>query len=122
MSSIAGFIPLPDAPSYGASKAAVLQYGLALRTALRGSGVKLSVICPGFVTTPMTAREVGWKPLEMSAERAAMIISRGLEGNKALITFPRLFGFATWVGGLLPEHLRNITQKAFRFKIDHAEK
>ncbi|WP_146751211.1 SDR family NAD(P)-dependent oxidoreductase, partial [Pseudomonas aeruginosa] len=54
VSSLAGFIPLPDAPSYGASKAAVLRYGLALRTALRGSGVKLSVICPGFVTTPMT--------------------------------------------------------------------
>ena len=49
VSSLAGFIPLPDAPSYGASKAAVLRYGLALRTALRGSGVKLSVICPGFV-------------------------------------------------------------------------
>jgi short-subunit dehydrogenase len=118
VSSLAGFIPLPDAPSYGASKAAVLRYGLALRTALKGSGVKLSVICPGFVTTPMTAREKGWKPFEMSAERAAALIIKGLDLDSAVIAFPRFLAFATWIGGLLPEGLRNITERAFRFKID----
>jgi short-subunit dehydrogenase len=121
MSSIAGFIPLPDAPSYGASKAAVLSYGLALRTGLRASGVKLSVICPGFVTTAMTAQEHGWKPFEMSAERAAAIIEGGLERNKAVIAFPRLLAFATWIGGVLPERMRNITERAFRFKVDYAD-
>ena len=118
VSSLAGFIPLPDAPSYGASKAAVLRYGLALRTALRGSGVKLSVICPGFVTTPMTARETGWKPFEMPAERAARLIMRGLKQDKAIIAFPAFLTFLTWMGGLLPERVRNITERAFRFKVN----
>jgi short-subunit dehydrogenase len=121
VSSIAGFIPLPDAPSYGASKAAILRYGLALRTALRGSGVKLSVICPGFVTTPMTARETGWKPFEMPAERAARLIMRGLRQDKAIIAFPAFLAFLTWMGGLLPEHVRNITERAFRFKVNDSE-
>jgi short-subunit dehydrogenase len=121
MSSIAGFIPLPDAPSYGASKAAVLRYGLALRTALRGSGVKLSVICPGFITTAMTAQEYGWKPFEMSAERAAVIIADGLDRNRAVIAFPRFLAFATWIGGLLPERVRNVTERAFRFKVGRAD-
>lgn len=117
VSSIAGFMPLPDAPSYSASKAAVLRYGLALRTALRDSGVKASVVCPGFVTTPMTAQESGRKPFEMSAERAATIIVKGLSKNKGLIAFPRFFAFATWLGGLLPEQIRNVTERPFRFKV-----
>ena len=121
VSSIAGFIPLPDAPSYAASKAAVLRYGLALRTALRGSGVKLNVICPGYVTTAMTAQEHGWKPFEMSAERAAVIIAEGLNRDKAVIAFPRFMAFITWIGGLLPERVRGVTERAFRFKVDHGE-
>ena len=118
MSSIAGFIPLPDAPTYGATKAAVLRYGLALRTALRGTGVKVSVICPGFVTTQMTNQEKGWKPFEMPADRAALLIAQGLNRDKAIIAFPRIFAFFTWLGGLLPERLRNVTERAFRFKVD----
>ena len=117
VSSIAGFIPLPDAPSYGASKAAILSYGLGLRTALQGSGVKLSVICPGFVTTPMTAQERGWRPFEMPAEHAALLIVQGLNRDKAIIAFPRILAFFTWLGGLLPERVRNVTERAFRFKI-----
>src|SRR5262249_1615308 len=75
--ALAGFIPLPDAPSYCASKSAVLSYGLALRSLLRPHGIGVSVICPGYVTTPMTQQESGWKPFEMSAERAAALICRG---------------------------------------------
>jgi short-subunit dehydrogenase len=118
VSSLAGFIPLPDAPSYAASKAAVLSYGLALRTALLGTGIKLSVICPGYVTTPMTAQEKGWRPFEMPAERAALLIEEGLVRNKAIIAFPRFLAFATRIGGLLPEPIRNFTGQWFRFRVE----
>ncbi len=47
--SLAGFVPLADSPSYCASKSAVLAYGLALRDALEPRGIKVSVVCPGFV-------------------------------------------------------------------------
>jgi short-subunit dehydrogenase len=121
ISSIAGFIPLPDSPTYSASKAAVLNYGLALRSLLQGKGVKVSVICPGYVSTPMTAQTSGAKPFEMPPEQAAEIILRGLERNKAVITFPRLFSFLTRVGGLLPVRLRDWTSKPFRFNVRNRE-
>ena len=57
VSSLTGFTPLPDAPSYGASKAAVLNFGLALRSLVHERGVKVNVICPGYVLTRMTAQD-----------------------------------------------------------------
>ena len=51
VSSIAGFIPLPDAPSYAASKAAMLSYGLGLRSQLYDKEIKVNVVCPGHVST-----------------------------------------------------------------------
>ena len=53
MSSLAGFRGLPNAPAYCASKAAVRVYGEGLRARLRPHGIKVSVICPGFVATPL---------------------------------------------------------------------
>jgi short-subunit dehydrogenase len=120
LSSIAAFVPLPDAPTYAASKAAVLSYGLALRSALYDMGVKVNVICPGYVSTPMTAQEHGWKPFEMTPERAAALIRRGLERDRSIITFPRFFSLMTRIGGLLPEKVRRCTSRPFRFQVtDH---
>lgn len=81
VSSIAAFVPLPDSPSYCASKSAVLSYGLALRTLLRPRGIGVSVICPGYVTTPMMRQELGPKPFKMPPEKAADLIVRGLARN-----------------------------------------
>jgi len=63
ISSIAALAPLPDAAAYSASKAALLAYGLAKRERLRADGIKVNVVCPGFVTTPMAGHHLGWKPL-----------------------------------------------------------
>ena len=109
MSSIAGFVPLPQLPSYSASKAAVLSYGLALRASLRLHGVAVSAICPGFVATPMTRQICGWTPFQISADDAARRIYRGIERNSAIITFPWYFAWAMRVGGILPDVLRRYT-------------
>jgi short-subunit dehydrogenase len=115
--SIAGFVPLPDAPSYGASKAAALSYGLALRGLLAAHGVRVSVICPGYVRTPMMAQEAGPKPGAIEPAAAARLIARGLERDKPVIAFPFLFSLMTRIGGLLPDRLRRRTQEPYRFTV-----
>lgn len=121
LSSIGGFLPMPDAPTYSASKAAVLNYGLSLRSLIRDKGIMVSVICPGYVATPMTAQKSGRKPFEISPAQAAELIVRGLERDKPIITFPRFFSAVTRIGGLLPERLREWTSKPFRFKVRNRE-
>jgi short-subunit dehydrogenase len=117
ISSLAGLIPLRDAPSYCASKSAVLAYGLSLRDMLRAHGIGVSVICPGYVTTPMSQREIADKPFEMPPERAADIVLRGLKRDKAVIAFPFWLALATRIGGLLPDWLRERVTRASRFRV-----
>jgi short-subunit dehydrogenase len=117
VSSIAGFIPLPDSPSYCASKAAVLMYGRALRHMLAPHGIGVSVICPGYIDTPMMLRESGLKPFNMAPGEAADLICRGVDRNRALIAFPFFFALVTRIGGLLPDYLRRWTMRSFRFTV-----
>lgn len=103
MSSLAAFRGFPGSPTYCASKAMVRIWGEGLRPELAPSGVQVSVICPGFVTTRMTAVNKFHMPLLMSAERAAAIIKDGLARNKARIAFPwRLYALVRLLAALPP--------------------
>lgn len=102
VSSIAGYRGMPGAPAYSASKAAALAYGEALRGDLKREGIGVSVICPGFVKTPMTDLNPFPMPFLMPAEKAARIIRRGLIRNRALITFPWPMRLAAWWMRVLP--------------------
>ena len=53
LASIAGTIPVPVLPVYGAAKAAVISFTHSLNAAHDGDGVRATAICPGFVATPM---------------------------------------------------------------------
>jgi short-subunit dehydrogenase len=97
MSSLAGFRSFPNAPAYCSSKAAVRFLGESLRPRLAASGIVVSVICPGFVATPMTADNRFPMPLLTSPERAAALIERGLARGRARIAFP----LATYLGARL---------------------
>jgi NAD(P)-dependent dehydrogenase (short-subunit alcohol dehydrogenase family) len=88
ISSLSAYAPLPDAPAYSASKAAILTFGLALRHSLRRDGIRVNVVCPGFVTTPMSQSFRGWKPFEIGADEAARRIERGLVRDAGTIAFP----------------------------------
>ncbi len=105
MSSAAGFRGFPGAPSYSASKAAIRIYGEALRGMLDRDGIGVSVICPGFVRSRITAANKFRMPLLMDADRAAAIIRRGLARNKARIAFPWPTYFVSWLTGSLPPGL-----------------
>lgn len=102
VSSLAGFVGLPQAPAYAASKAWIRVYGEALRGAVAAQGIGVSVICPGFVTTPMIAGNSRPMPFVMPADRAAGIILRGLAANRARIAFPRPMAAAMWLLCALP--------------------
>ena len=103
MASLAGFRGFPGAPAYCASKAAVRVWGEALRGSLHAKGVRVSVICPGYVRTPMTDVNDFPMPLLMSAERAATLIRRGLKRDRARIVFPlRLYWAVRLIASLPP--------------------
>lgn len=103
MSSLAALRGMPGAPAYSAGKAAVKVYGEALRGWLAPEGIQISVICPGFVVSRMTAQNKFPMPFLMSAEKAARRIICGLENNQPLIAFPRTMYWALRIIGLLPE-------------------
>lgn len=88
MSSLASFRGFPSAPAYCASKAAVRLYGEALRGRLARHGIVVSVICPGFVRTPMTSANPFAMPLIMTPARAAALIRRRLARRRARVAFP----------------------------------
>jgi NADP-dependent 3-hydroxy acid dehydrogenase YdfG len=117
LSSIAAFAPVADAPSYAASKSAVMNYGLSLRALLASYGIGVSVIASGYVDTPMMHRESGKKPSVVNAEKAAAMMARGIARNRPLVVFPFVFGWATRLSGMLPDRMRRWIQRSFRFTV-----
>ena len=88
MSSLAGYRGLPKSAGYCASRAATLALAEALREDCRAKGVKIQAITPGFVKTPMTAKNTFPMPFLIEPEVAAERIMGGLNGNRFEITFP----------------------------------
>jgi short-subunit dehydrogenase len=102
VSSLAAYFGLPITPVYCASKAALKAYGEAMRSWLAPQGIAVNVVLPGFVRTPMGDATAGPKPWRMSPERAATLIRRGLEHNRARIAFPRTLACGMWWLSALP--------------------
>ncbi len=104
VSSLAGFRALGGPAAYAASKAFARLYGEALRGRLAGRGVGVTVICPGFVDTPMidaaTRQRLTAPPVP--ADQAARIIRRGLAANAARISFPAGMARQVWWLALAP--------------------
>jgi short-subunit dehydrogenase len=105
MSSLASFRGFPGAPAYCASKAALRVWGEGLRGDLIKSGIVVSVICPGFIVSPMTAGNPFPMPMLMGADQAAGIIRRGLARGSARIAFPLPVYAGAWLLGTLPPAL-----------------
>lgn len=113
VASLAALHPHGDMPSYSASKAGLRAWGTSLRQWLRPRGIPVSIICPGFVTSPMSARHSGLKPFEISADDAARRIVRGLSRGRPLITFPWQLAFMIWLGQRLPPRLSDLAARGF---------
>jgi len=116
-SSLAAFASHPDWPAYCASKAGLLVYATSLRERLRGSGVRINTICPGWVTAPINDPFLMWRPMEMKPEAAAKVIARGLARDRAVIAFPQPLAFSSrHIMPLLPQILHRLGYKAFKAK------
>jgi short-subunit dehydrogenase len=115
VSSLAAYRGMPVTPVYCASKAAVKAYGEALRGWLAVDGIKVSVICPGFVESDMSSSFPGDKPMMISADKAAAIIIRGLQKNSARISFPFPLNLGMWFLALLPASVSDWIMKLFSY-------
>jgi short-subunit dehydrogenase len=94
VASIAGLVALPAAGVYRASKAAVIALSDSLRVDLAPRGIRVTLIGPGFVDTPMITDEER-KSIKnlVSAEDAARRIARAVERGRRECWFPR----STWL-------------------------
>jgi short-subunit dehydrogenase len=105
VSSLAGYLALPGESAYCASKAAVNAYLAGLRGHLRGTGVRVTTLCPGFVRTAMTAANAFWMPGLMSADEAARRMLKAIERGRSVYDFPVSATLLTRVVALLPERI-----------------
>lgn len=105
VSSLAAYYGMPITPIYCASKAALKGYGESLRGWLKQDGIKVSMIYPGFVKSDLSDKFTSDKPFMISPEKAADIIYKGIEKNKASISFPFPLNFGIWSLSILPSSL-----------------
>jgi decaprenylphospho-beta-D-erythro-pentofuranosid-2-ulose 2-reductase len=107
LSSVAGFLVRSDNPIYGASKAALDGYAVAVGDLLRGTGAQLMVVRPGFVRTSMTAG-MSDRPMTTTPAAVASAVISGMDRNASIVWAPRPVGFVMNVLRLLPAPVRRI--------------
>lgn len=105
ISSLAAIRGLPSCPAYSASKAAIRFLGEGLRGELKTEGIRVSVVCPGYIKTPMTEVNHFPMPFLMPPEKAARIILKGLAKNRSRIAFPLPLYIPLWLLSCLPTAL-----------------
>lgn len=103
VASVAGYCGLPSAAAYGASKAALINMAEALEPEMAAAKIRLTLINPGFVKTPLTDKNTFRMPFLITAEEAANCIADRLDCGRGFeITFPRRFTWQLKLLRLLP--------------------
>ncbi len=102
ISSIAGYLGLPGVSAYSATKAAVLKFCESLHLDLKQFNIHVTAICPGFVETPLTARNNHSMPFLVKAPRAAELIVNAIEKKKMVYAFPFFFSSLVRILGAIP--------------------
>jgi short-subunit dehydrogenase len=102
IASMAGFRGIPGSGAYSGSKAAAIAYLESLRVELRGSGVAVVTICPGYIATPLTARNPYRMPFLMTADGAASRIVAAIARRKRFYVLPWQMALAGRLLRVLP--------------------
>ncbi len=108
--SLAGYHGLPAAVGYAASKAALISLAETMRHDLRGTGITVRIVNPGFIKTRLTDKNDFAMPQLMSPETAADHVLKAMEHRRFRTDFPRPFSWAIKALALLPDWL------VYRFK------
>ena len=103
VSSVAGYRGLPTGGAYCASKSALTTYAESLYFDMKRSNVRVSVVHPGFIKTPMTDQNDFPMPMIESSEFAAEEIFKGLtKSNSFEIHFPKKFTYIMKILKIMP--------------------
>ena len=105
MSSIAGHTTHRWMSAYCASKAAQMDFFESLRIDLRGTGVAVTVIAPGYVRSPMTDRNRFPMPYMVETDDAIERIVRAIRGRRRLVVFPWQLAGLRWIAQIFPRAL-----------------
>lgn len=105
IASVAGYRGLPGSGAYSASKAAAISYLESLRVELRGSGITVITVCPGYIGTAMTAHNPYRMPFMMSAETAAAKIAGIIARRKVYAVIPWQMAVVARLMHVLPRFL-----------------
>ncbi|HKR11012.1 MAG TPA: SDR family NAD(P)-dependent oxidoreductase [Pyrinomonadaceae bacterium] len=102
ISSLAAYRGLPKSAAYCASKAALSAYFESVRIDLRGTGVGVTIIHPGFIKTALTAGRDAKMPYLMELDEAIPKIVSAIEKGKKSIAFPWQLATVVRAGLLMP--------------------
>jgi short-subunit dehydrogenase len=102
--SIAGYRGLPRAASYGAAKAALMNYIESLRIDLAPRGIAVMLAAPGFVATKDTKKQRA-KPMAMQLDPAVDILASSILKKKRYVAFPWTIAWIAHAMRLLPASL-----------------
>jgi short-subunit dehydrogenase len=103
--SLAGYGGLPRTAAYSASKGALHNLFESLRVDLRGRGVDVTVITPGYVRTPMTEQNLHPMPFLVEEEDAVTRMMAAIESRERLLAFPFTLAVGVWLGQILPSRV-----------------
>ncbi len=106
--SVSGIRGLPGAGAYSASKAAVISYCESLRVELKGSGVKVVTICPGYIDTPMTRANSYPMPFLMPPDTFAARAVSAIDAGTSYAVIPWQMGIIAKLLRLLPNWLYDL--------------
>ena len=105
IASVAGYRGLPGSGAYSASKAAAISYLESLRVDLRGSGITVITLCPGYIVTAMTDKNPYRMPFIMTADEAANKIAAIIEKRKTYAVIPWQMAVVARLMHVLPRFL-----------------
>ncbi len=112
VSSVAGYRGLPKSLAYGPTKAALINLAETLYLDLHDQQIGVSLICPGFVATRLTAQNEFEMPALITPEQSAQAILHGWAQGTFEVHFPRRFTLAMKLLQLLPFRLyRNVVRR-----------
>jgi len=127
VASVAGLTGVPERTGYAASKHAMIGFFESLRIELRGSGVDVTIVAPGFVRSELhkgalgpDGRPLGKSPMDepriMTSEQCAQLIARAMRARRRLLITSRRGRLGRWARLVAPALVDRLAARAIRLR------